>query len=92
MIIIIFKVAFKNNIVSIVVGYLFAALRLSNSGSRNDSSLGSIEGAVSLLVTTLGPTHPEVAAMEVMRLRAGTLFVVMGAATLARGQSRNGTR
>ena len=86
---IIFKVAFENYIVSIVLGYL-GALRLSTGCARNDGGLGSIEGAISLLVT-LGPTHPEVAAVEVMRLRVGPLFVVMGA-TLEGGRSRNGTR
>jgi hypothetical protein len=77
---IIFKVAFVNNIVSILLGHL-AALRLSTGCARNDSGLGPIEGAFSLLVA-LGPTHLEVAAVEVMRLRVGTLFVVMSTATL----------
>ena len=68
---IIFKVAFENNIVSVVVRYL-APLRLSNGGcARNNGGLGSIEGAIPLL-GTLGPTHPEVAVMEIMRLRVGT--------------------
>jgi hypothetical protein len=77
---IIFKVAFENYIVCIVLGYP-AALRLPTGCTRNDGGLGPIEGAFSLFVA-LGPTHPEVAAVEVMRIRVGTLFMVIGTATL----------